>query len=151
MELIQRALLNGYDSVHRRTDRRTDRQTGRRMDKVKPVYPLSTSLTRCILITLPSRNCMQLNTALILKLDEIMHAGKPLLKSVEATCVYSPPGIYKTPYAFNIHVILILREAIIHIQCFHHGPLTRYGKLQVAHAPGMPGTFPPATNFKGNR
>ena len=31
------------------------------------------------------------------------------------------------------------------------GPLTRYGKLQVAHAPGMPGTFPPAANFKGNR
>ena len=24
-----------------------------------------------------------------------------------------------------------------------HGPLTRYEKLQVAHAPGMPGTFPP--------
>ena len=33
----------------------------------------------------------------------------------------------------------------------YHGPLTRYGKLQVAHAPGMPGTFPPAANFKGNR
>ena len=32
-----------------------------------------------------------------------------------------------------------------------NGPLTRYGKLQVAHAPGMPGTFPPAANFKGNR
>ena len=24
-----------------------------------------------------------------------------------------------------------------------HGPLTRYVKLRVAHAPGMPGTFPP--------
>ena len=32
-----------------------------------------------------------------------------------------------------------------------HGPLTRYVKLQVAHAPGMPGTFSPATDFKGNR
>ena len=31
-----------------------------------------------------------------------------------------------------------------------HGPLTRYVKLQVAHAPGMTGTFPPA-DFKGNR
>ena len=29
-----------------------------------------------------------------------------------------------------------------------HGPLTRYVKLQVAHAPGMPGTFPPAAEFK---
>ena len=34
---------------------------------------------------------------------------------------------------------------------FHHGPLTRYVKLQVAHAPGMPGTFSPAADFKGNR
>ena len=31
-----------------------------------------------------------------------------------------------------------------------HGPLTRYVKLQVAHAPGMPGTFSPAADFKGN-
>ena len=33
----------------------------------------------------------------------------------------------------------------------YHGPLTRYVKLQVAHAPGMPGTFSPAAYFKGNR
>ena len=33
----------------------------------------------------------------------------------------------------------------------HHGPLTRYAKLQVAHAPGMPGTFSPAADFEGNR
>ena len=32
-----------------------------------------------------------------------------------------------------------------------HGPLTRYAKLQVAHAPGMPGTFPPCADFEGNR
>ena len=32
-----------------------------------------------------------------------------------------------------------------------HGPLTRYVKLQVAHARGMPGTFSPPTDFKGNR
>ena len=32
-----------------------------------------------------------------------------------------------------------------------YGPLTRYVKLQVAHAPGMPGTFSPAAEFKGNR
>ena len=34
---------------------------------------------------------------------------------------------------------------------FGNGPLTRYVKLQVAHAPGMPGTFSPAADFKGNR
>ena len=30
---------------------------------------------------------------------------------------------------------------IVHIQ--YHGPLTRYIKLRVPHAPGMPGTFSP--------
>ena len=38
-----------------------------------------------------------------------------------------------------------------HLLIHVHGPLTRYVKLQVAHAPGMPGTFPPAADFKGNR
>ena len=33
----------------------------------------------------------------------------------------------------------------------YHGPLTRYVKLRVAHALGMPGKFPPPTDFKGNR
>ena len=32
-----------------------------------------------------------------------------------------------------------------------HGPLSRYVILQVAHAPGMPGRFSPAADFKGNR
>ena len=31
-----------------------------------------------------------------------------------------------------------------------NGPLTRYAKLQVAHVPGMPGTFTPAADFEGN-
>ena len=33
----------------------------------------------------------------------------------------------------------------------YHGPLTRYVKLRVAHAPRMPGTFSPTAEFKGNR
>ena len=40
-------------------------------------------------------------------------------------------------------------NAVMHIFC--NGPLTRYVKLQVAHAPGMPGTFSPAADFKENR
>ena len=35
--------------------------------------------------------------------------------------------------------------------CTFHGPLTRYVKLQVAHAPGMPGTFSPPADLIGNR
>ena len=32
-----------------------------------------------------------------------------------------------------------------------HVTLTRYVQLQVAHMPRMPGAFPPAADFKGNR
>ena len=32
-----------------------------------------------------------------------------------------------------------------------HGPLARYVKLRVAHAPGMPGKISPAAEFEGNR
>ena len=32
-----------------------------------------------------------------------------------------------------------------------NGPLTRYVKLRVAHAPGVPGNVFPATDFKGDR
>ena len=32
-----------------------------------------------------------------------------------------------------------------------HGPLTRYVKLRVARASGMPGTFSPTIDLKGNR
>ena len=38
-----------------------------------------------------------------------------------------------------------------HFTLLTHRPLTRYVKLQVAHAPGMPGTFFPAADFTGNR
>ena len=34
---------------------------------------------------------------------------------------------------------------------WHHGPLTRYVKMQVAHAPRMSGTFFATTDIKGNR
>ena len=33
----------------------------------------------------------------------------------------------------------------------HHGPLARYVKLRIAHAPGMPGTFSPATAGQRSR
>ena len=33
-----------------------------------------------------------------------------------------------------------MEESVVSV---HHGPLTRYAKLRVAHAPGMPGTFSP--------
>ena len=38
---------------------------------------------------------------------------------------------------------LIYRDSSRNMQQSDNGPLTRYAKLQVAHAPGMPGTFSP--------
>ena len=37
---------------------------------------------------------------------------------------------------------------ITYMKIICHGPLTRYVKLQVAHAPGMPGTFSPPPTSK---
>ena len=56
----------------------------------------------------------------------------------ELVCVYLKPQINS-------------RDMHVDIAITSNGPLTRYVKLQVAHAPGMPGTFSPATDFKGNR
>ena len=59
-------------------------------------------------------------------------------------------------YAYLTHSMLLLliawrRKDQMWICSLLYGPLTRYVKLQVAHAPGMPGTFSPAADFKGNR
>ena len=47
----------------------------------------------------------------------------------------------------KLHIV----SPYVKFNLMYNGPLTRYVKLQVAHAPGMPGTFPPAAYFKGNR
>ena len=47
--------------------------------------------------------------------------------------------IVSTPWCHNG---LSLLEAVTS-RLLRHGPLTRYAKLRVAHAPGMPGTFFP--------
>ena len=41
------------------------------------------------------------------------------------------------------HRIQVMRNSVYVMEpsCKRHGPLTRYVKLRVAHAPGMPGTF----------
>ena len=39
-----------------------------------------------------------------------------------------------------------VKQLWTYIWC-HHGPLARYVKLRVAHAPGMPGTFSPPPRF----
>ena len=40
---------------------------------------------------------------------------------------------------------------VIYSKMICHGPLTRYVKLRVAHAPGMLGTFFPPQRVKGSR
>ena len=49
-------------------------------------------------------------------------------------------------WQYVICVIVVLNT----IAYTNHGPLARYVKIRVAHAPGMPGTFSPAANFRGN-
>ena len=60
---------------------------------------------------------------------------------------YSPP--YGEKNESRIGNTLFLHRKIVMLNLFTypwlkpHGPLTRYAKLRVAHAPGMPGTFSP--------
>ena len=50
---------------------------------------------------------------------------------------------------FNIeHICKMLSVCEIVYVCGSHGPLIRYVKLLVAHAPGMPGTFSPPPTSK---
>ena len=75
------------------------------------------------------------------------HKG-PVLRSIEIFF-----GVNLNNYWTHSRVLGDLRrnDAQVTYTGTYHGPLTRYVKLLVAHAPGMPGTFPPATDFKGNR
>ena len=45
------------------------------------------------------------------------------------------------------HLLQLVGQYVSTVEYIIHGPLTRYVKLRVAHAPGMPGTFsPPPTS-----
>ena len=59
---------------------------------------------------------------------------------------------------FNTVEIIAHIEKQLSVTSYHwplllakYWSLARYVKLQVAHAPGMPGKFSPAADFKGNR
>ena len=50
----------------------------------------------------------------------------------------------KTYSLVTLHSVIVLCTREIGQHGFDNGPLTRYAKLWVVHAPGMPGTFSPA-------
>ena len=50
-------------------------------------------------------------------------------------------GGMKTTGSFPHTVVMAVYN--FYFSHLHHGPLDRYAKLRVAHAPGMPGTFSP--------
>ena len=58
------------------------------------------------------------------------------------------PGTWSTLVPVTIQ--LQSKELCCHkcTNCICHGPLTRYAKLRVAHAPGMPGTISPPPTSK---
>ena len=60
-------------------------------------------------------------------------------------------GVVSNPWPLNPREIVRPPQRWPACSLFGHGLLTRYVKLRVAHAPGMPGTFFPAADFKGNR
>ena len=69
--------------------------------------------------------------------------------TTESLQSYAKPSI--CVYLGLIIFVTVAVESLLKCPWSSHGPLTRYVKLQVAHAPGMPGTFSPAADFKWNR
>ena len=63
---------------------------------------------------------------------------------------------WRMPHQYKFNVPLTIRQLTRQViffngspfENFFHGPLTRYVKLRVAHAPGMPGTFSPPPTSK---
>ena len=57
-----------------------------------------------------------------------------------------PVNVWALPSAVTvqIYIPMAFKDTVLPLWTgWHHGPLTRYVKLRVAHAPGMPGTFSP--------
>ena len=64
---------------------------------------------------------------------------------------YIPISIFHLQTIIKEHVNMLikdLRENKMWLKFANNGPLTRYVKLWVAHAPGMPGTFSPPPTSK---
>ena len=65
-------------------------------------------------------------------------------------CLFPAPRTH-----LSTKIVIVVKMVVLVVHCFQfwwilhyitypeHGPLARYVKLQVAHAPGMPGTFFP--------
>ena len=60
-------------------------------------------------------------------------------------------GYHKCCSTCAADYIMVGRAFVVARKVFHHGPLTRCAKLRVAHARGMPGTFPPPRRVKRSR
>ena len=83
--------------------------------------------------------------------QDVVDAGQTSAIRVERTDAtsFSDPPIFALSHEAEVNVNAWIAQ--IWSNYYYNKPLTRYVKLQVAHAPGMPGTFPPAADFKGNR
>ena len=62
-----------------------------------------------------------------------------------------PRGTVVTGFLSDIGLTYSIRYFRVDVNADVYGPLTRYVKLLVAHAPGIPGKFSPAADVKENR
>ena len=66
---------------------------------------------------------------------------RPFLYPLPPNPTTHPPNI--KPMKSHVHQIVFVIMDVVEYTCLSYGPLTRYVKLRVVHAPpGMPGTFP---------
>ena len=77
-------------------------------------------------------------------------------KTTECCSVKKTLWLIQVEKCYHLHpsfselIYLSIQNGNIWGMCFN-GPLASYVKLRVAHAPGMPGMFFPASDFKGNQ
>ena len=97
---------------------------------------------------LRSKLCINNHTIYHLKYMEEFHSGVMYL-------AFKKYAWYSKYRQFLIHVIPVVNPTCISLQnlrtctyALYNGLLTRYVKLRVVHAPGMPGTFSPPPTSK---
>ena len=95
------------------------------------------------------------NLKLVQIVDHILWFGEKLLRNVENVLCFILSSSDPTDTGTSVRYVEVYGQIQyqscnnIELMMPSHGPLTRYVKFQVAHAPGMPGTFFPPPTSKG--
>ena len=98
--------------------------------------------------------CIEAAKATFLRRGQLIQKGSFCFWNVSCICFMTSPSEFLPQLILRMHTIYLILWCIgvrIWITAPHqlcHGPLTRYVRFRVAHAPWMPGTFSPPQTSK---